>query len=238
MRAVSYDIAKDGQIAAVLTLVKSKFRLGDSITGVVTINSVTSYARIVRVAVHLESHEEIQSDVATLASARSHKMTKRTIASHHESTLDAGQVCFALPIPSGATPEFTTSGVKLVWSVRMSLLTLAAVKPAPAGTGKKSAPAGPYDPPAKTLVARRRYPAPHLVPGTPDGFALYHQSLRGVPSLCGVLPSFTPDDAFHKLLRRTGHGTESKLEIVECSVPLTVLPNSTRFKTGSVRFAA
>lgn len=48
--SVSYDISKDGAVAAVLTLVKSKYRLGDSILGVVNINRVGAVARVVRVS--------------------------------------------------------------------------------------------------------------------------------------------------------------------------------------------
>lgn len=47
---VSYDISKDGQIAAVLTLTKSRYRLGDTILGVVTINKPRAVARVVRVS--------------------------------------------------------------------------------------------------------------------------------------------------------------------------------------------
>lgn len=48
--AVSYDISKDGQIAAVLTLVKAKYRLGDTVAGVVTMNRAGAIARVVRVS--------------------------------------------------------------------------------------------------------------------------------------------------------------------------------------------
>ena len=48
---VSYDISKDGQIAAVLTLTKSRYRLGDTVLGVVTINKARAIARVVRVSV-------------------------------------------------------------------------------------------------------------------------------------------------------------------------------------------
>lgn len=39
-------------------------------------------------------------------------------------TLDSARVGFALAIPSGATPDFATSGVKLQWSVRLSFLVI------------------------------------------------------------------------------------------------------------------
>lgn len=107
---VSFDIAKDGQVAAVLTLVKSKFRVGDSILGVVTINKMDSVARVVRIAASLESYEEIEASLATLTPNRIQRMTKTVHAEHHESTLDTGQASFSLPIPSGATPGFSTSG--------------------------------------------------------------------------------------------------------------------------------
>ena len=36
---VSYDIAKDGQMVAIMTLIKSTFRIGESILGVVSVNA-------------------------------------------------------------------------------------------------------------------------------------------------------------------------------------------------------
>ena len=109
---VSYDISKDGQVAAVLTFVKSKFRLGDTVSGVVTMNRSRSIARVVRIAATLETHEAIEPTLATLPSARSRQMTKRVHAEFHQDTLDAGQVGFQLTIPSGATPDFVTSGMR------------------------------------------------------------------------------------------------------------------------------
>lgn len=72
------------------------------------------------------------------------QLTRRLHAEHHETTLDSGRAGFALAIPSGATPDFATSGgepdlqyapkytmlmkfqriVKLQWSLRVSLLIL------------------------------------------------------------------------------------------------------------------
>lgn len=47
--AVSYDIAKDGEQVAVLTFVKSAYRLGESILGVVDINGPPGRTRVVKV---------------------------------------------------------------------------------------------------------------------------------------------------------------------------------------------
>lgn len=213
---VSYDISKDGRVAAILTLVKSKYRLGDTITGVVTINAAESIARVVRIAAFLESHEEIESTLATLPSGRSQKITKTVHASFHDSTLDAGQACFSLPIPSGATPNFDTSAVRLIWTVRLAFLTSSNVRTSiPDSDGN--------------LINQRTKPLPHLIPGPDDGYAAYHRALRAAPSLAGPFVSATPSE---------DHSVEAKLEVVECAVPLTVLPHSTRFTVGEVGFMA
>lgn len=165
---------------------------------------------------------------------RVQRMTRKVHAEHHSSALDTGQSSFALPIPSGATPDFSTSGgkrsprrareaenptdsrhrvrflfgtVKLQWTVRMSFLTQIAVLPA---TGSSE------DAGAKAA-------APHLVPCTDDGYGLYHSTYRASSNLAGHV-----------------HGTSArtKLEIVECAVPIAVLPNSTSFRAGAISFQA
>lgn len=214
---VSYDISKDGRVAAILTLVKSKYRLGDTITGVVTINAADSIARVVRIAAFLESHEDIESTLATLPSGRSQKITKTVHSSFHDSTLDAGQACFSLPIPSGATPNFDTSAVRLVWTVRLAFLTSSNVRTSTT------------DSDGNITVSERSKPSPHLIPGPDDGYAAYHRALRAAPSLAGPFVGAAPSD---------DQSAEAKLEVVECAVPLTVLPHSTRFTVGEVGFMA
>jgi hypothetical protein len=232
--AVSYDIAKDGQLAAVLTLVKSKYRLGDTVLGVVSTNFPGAVARVVRVAAALETHESIEPTLATLPAARGARMTKVVHAEAHECALDVGQVGFQLPIPSGATPDFVTSAgerraplprvlciadahplalcaVKLHWTVRLSFLTLSTVK--------------------ASATALRVAPPPHLEAVGEDGYEHYHLSLCAVDALSGPASA-----ARHAQLQRQ-EGEEwpqgTKLELVECAVPLAVLPHSTRFQPGA-----
>ncbi|PWO00113.1 Rgp1-domain-containing protein [Tilletiopsis washingtonensis] len=208
---VSYDIAKDGQLAAVLTLVKSKYRLGDTVLGVVSTNFPGAVARVVRVAAALETHESIEPTLATLPAARGARMTKVVHAEAHECALDVGQVGFQLPIPSGATPDFVTSAVKLHWTVRLSFLTLSTVK--------------------ASATALRVAPPPHLEAVGEDGYEHYHLSLCAVDALSGPASA-----ARHAQLQRQ-EGEEwpqgTKLELVECAVPLAVLPHSTRFQPGA-----
>jgi hypothetical protein len=69
----------------------------------------------------------VETSVAAKTAPQIRQLTRRVHAEHHETTLDAGRVGFTLAIPSGATPDFATSAVKLQWSVRLSFL----VKPPP-----------------------------------------------------------------------------------------------------------
>lgn len=167
---VSYDISKDGQIAAVLTLIKSKYRLGDTVHGVVTMNGSQSIARVVRFAATLESHEEIESTLSTLPSTRAQKMTRVIHSESHENTLELGQVGFQLPIPSGATPDFVTSAVKLCWTVRLSFLMLSSVQQ------------------DTSTIATKQKPPSHLIPSVDDGFKTYHCAFRAIPHLAGTIP--------------------------------------------------
>lgn len=48
-RLVSYDVNKDGVKVAVLTFIKSAFRLGETIQGVVELNQRTGRGRVVQV---------------------------------------------------------------------------------------------------------------------------------------------------------------------------------------------
>lgn len=74
--------------------------------------------------------------------------------------------------------------------------------------------------------------APHVEPATDDGYGLYHSSYRAVPHLAGsVNPAILALDA-------SRYDSQAKLEIVECAVPIMVLPNSTSFRAGAVSFKA
>lgn len=126
-----------------------------------------------------------------------------------------------------------SSPVKLHWTVRLSFLTQVAEHTS------KSAP--------------RPLPPPHLHPSSEeDGFSLYHSRYRAIPRLSGPMgslfplsPSSTDDDRNEESkggeeedVLRENFGRDVKLEIVECAVAVTVLPNSTSFKPSPVSFAA
>ncbi|KAI5478593.1 Rgp1 family protein [Pseudohyphozyma bogoriensis] len=128
---VSYDINKDGYLVASLTLVKSAYRLGETVNGSVVINS--SEGRVLRVSARLETHELIETTISTRSAPQVRAATRRLHAEHHETTIDSARIGFALAIPSGATPDFATSGVKLQWSVRLSFLVIPPSPDSPIG---------------------------------------------------------------------------------------------------------
>lgn len=203
--AVSYDIAKDGHVAAVLTLARARYRLGDAVQALVRMNLPGARVRIVRLAASLESHEEIDASLALLPSQRTQKQTRQVYATHHESTLDTRQTSIVLTIPSGATPEFATSGVKLKWTLRVSLLTQTSALQSDQGS---------------VGIA----PVPHWAPES-DAYAAFHTAFQRTPALAGVVQ----DDE-----KRVA----TKLEIVECSVPIGVLPNSSKSRTVPIELYA
>ncbi|GAA97283.1 uncharacterized protein L969DRAFT_42443 [Mixia osmundae IAM 14324] len=119
---VSYEIKKDGYAVAHLTLVKSAYRLGETVLASMRIND--GDARVLKVSARLETYELVETSISVKPAAQVRQFTRRLHAEHHEITLDAGRVTAALSIPSGQTPDFATSGVKLQWSVRFSFLVL------------------------------------------------------------------------------------------------------------------
>lgn len=136
----SYEINKDGYAVATLTLAKTSFRLGETVQAVVVLN--VGGARVLRLACRLETHELIETSVSTKSAGQVRALTRRAHAEHHEVTLDSARIALSLAIPSAATPDFATSGVKLQWSVRLSFLVMPPppAPPAPALTGHTRAP--------------------------------------------------------------------------------------------------
>lgn len=114
--------------------------------------------RLSQVSARLETHELVETTIATMPAPRMRQITRRLHSEHHEMTLDAARVGFALAIPSGATPDFGTSGVKLQWSVRLSFLIIPPSPEAPLG-----GPAAPPHP-RRALFGNRLPPPPSQPP--------------------------------------------------------------------------
>ncbi|KAJ3783365.1 Rgp1-domain-containing protein [Lentinula aff. detonsa] len=107
-KKVSYDVNKDGVKVAVLTFIKSAFRLGETIHGVVELNERQSQARVVQLSAHLETHESLPYPISTTPNTTAAtRQLKRVHVEYHSSfVLSTLRTTFALDIPSDASPAF------------------------------------------------------------------------------------------------------------------------------------
>ncbi|KAG8952574.1 hypothetical protein FRC03_012068 [Tulasnella sp. 419] len=107
-KKMSYDISKDGLNVATLTFVKSAYRLGETVMGVVEMNEPGSRAKVLKVSAILESHETLPRTFG--GSERSSQNTRglrRVHAEHHTSlVINSRRIAFGLDIPSDASPGF------------------------------------------------------------------------------------------------------------------------------------
>ncbi|ESK82104.1 retrograde golgi transport protein rgp1-like protein [Moniliophthora roreri MCA 2997] len=146
-KKVSYDVHKDDVKVAVFTLVKSAFRLGETVLGVVEVNERSSRSRVLQLSAHLETHETLPTTISSLPlNATSKQQLKRVHAEHHTNfVLGSLRTTFSLDIPSDATPAFqvqvalwpwpeTGKAGGLEWKVRLCLLVAIASETADTGT--------------------------------------------------------------------------------------------------------
>ncbi|KAF9352376.1 hypothetical protein BGX34_012180 [Mortierella sp. NVP85] len=122
--AASYDICKNNIPVAKLSLIKTRFKLGETVHGIIsfTTREIPTY----QISVTLETMEAIEADYACRSPAQTAKLTKRVHAEMHESCIDTMRTSFALCIPPTATPEFTTTTLTLKWYIRVEFITGAA----------------------------------------------------------------------------------------------------------------
>lgn len=114
-------------MVASLTLPRTAFRLGDTVEGVINVNipkegSTTEAkyqeSRIIRVAARLESHELVETSIATRTAPQIKAATRRIHSESHHLTLDSGRVPFTLLVPIDSTPDFATSGGMFIKFIR------------------------------------------------------------------------------------------------------------------------
>lgn len=114
--AATFDIAKSGDLVAVLTLPKTTFRLGESILGVVDINHPLSNRhgsgrRVLKMSALLESHETIPTALLPLSPRGGLSPQPRLIKVHAE--YHAGytpfntRMSFEMDVPGDVTPGYT-----------------------------------------------------------------------------------------------------------------------------------
>ncbi|OCF35443.1 hypothetical protein I316_02995 [Kwoniella heveanensis BCC8398] len=129
----SYDIAKEGEIVAVLTLIKTTYRLGETVLGVVTFNEPDTERRVLKFSAFLESHELIPQPL--LPPPGNHQPPLTRLHAEHRSSyvVSSSRLAFSLDIPSDATPAFSLAAGEgdkggLEWKVKLQFVV--AVPPA------------------------------------------------------------------------------------------------------------
>ncbi|KAF9973693.1 hypothetical protein BGZ73_003026 [Actinomortierella ambigua] len=119
--SASFDICKNNVPVAKLSLVKTRFKLGENVVGVVSFQDadITTY----QIAVTLETVEVIDVNYSCRSAQQVAKLTKKVHAELHESCIDTKRTSFSLCIPPTATPEFKTSALTLKWYLRVEFIT-------------------------------------------------------------------------------------------------------------------
>ncbi|KAF8983918.1 hypothetical protein BGZ46_009269 [Entomortierella lignicola] len=125
--AASYDICKNNVPVAKLSLIKTRFKLGETVHGVLSfsVRKIPTY----QISITLETIEAIEPTYACRSAAQTAKLTRRIHAELHESCIDTMRTSFALCIPPTATPEFKTSTLTLKWCIRVEFITGLADQP-------------------------------------------------------------------------------------------------------------
>ena len=115
-----FEITRDGVFVAVVLLGRPAFRLGESISVIIDFQQSAVHCHSL-VAI-LESFEIVDPTIALRSQASIYRATRRIHASRFELTLFAKRVTFNPIAPSYATPNFRTSSVSLVWSLRFEFM--------------------------------------------------------------------------------------------------------------------
>ncbi|WVR05250.1 hypothetical protein IAU60_002262 [Kwoniella sp. DSM 27419] len=242
----SYDIAKDGEIVAVLTLIKTTYRLGESVLGVVTLNEPDADRRVLKFSAFLESHEIIPQPLLPPPGDTQPPLT-RLHAEHRSSyVVSSSRLAFSLDIPSDATPDFRLTAGEgdeggLNWKVRLQFVV--AVPPSAHcrrnGHSRRSE-SGTREKPDANGMGRPQSTNLLPLPRAPNDTD--HTFYAASTTLSPMLPVSAADsdhrsykdDTSHPKGRLTPEGggrkwQEMKTEVVECEVPVKVLAGNTAF---------
>jgi hypothetical protein len=74
------------------------------------------------VNITLESYEEIEQSIALKSQQQIKKITRKIHSEHHEFCLNSQRVAFSLPIPMMATPDFHTTGGKILHYIKLAFI--------------------------------------------------------------------------------------------------------------------
>ncbi|CAG8459151.1 7344_t:CDS:2 [Ambispora gerdemannii] len=121
MRKANYDICKNNERVAQLCLLKTSYRLGDVVNGVISFVNfvIPSY----QVSITLENSELVEPTIANRPQHQISRLTRKIHGEHHEFCLNSRRISFSITIPTTSTPDFATTGVNLQWGLRLEFIT-------------------------------------------------------------------------------------------------------------------
>ncbi|WVF72142.1 hypothetical protein IAT40_006954 [Kwoniella sp. CBS 6097] len=238
----SYDIAKDGEVVAVLTLIKTTYRLGETVLGVVTFNEPDTERRVLKFSAFLESHELIPQPL--LPPPGNHQLPLTRLHAEHRSSyvVSSSRLAFSLDIPSDATPAFSLAAGEgdkggLEWKVKLQFVV--AVPPHHHGNDHRR-----KESVDRSGDERHQHPASNAVSllplprnGNDNDNKFYSASTTLAPLVPVHSGTLFPNGTGYI----GGNGKENthvsgpkrlvemKTELVECEVPVKVLAGNTAF---------
>lgn len=125
-----FNIARSGQPVAVLTLLRPAYRLGEMIVGTIDFTVPPPSAAedpeqspTYSVNLELESAERVDPSLALRSGSSIQRVTRKVHASMRENSLFSRSISFSMAIPANATPSFETTGVSLLWRLRVEFTT-------------------------------------------------------------------------------------------------------------------
>lgn len=237
----SYDIEKNGESVAILTLVKTTYRLGESVLGVVTFNKRQTSFPVLKFSAYLFSHELIPEPLLPPphpSSGATQPPLYKLHAEHHTLyALSAQRLSFSLDIPSDATPAFNLAageGEKggLQWKLKLNFT----VGVPPREWKRKIDESNLKSENDVDTKGTMKCSGVHLLPiqhsRNVDGDNTFYSASTGITPLIPrhrqniSSASGSKSDAKNE---EAVNWYESRTESVECEVPVRVLAGSTAF---------
>lgn len=116
-----FDIRRSQRRVASLILARPAYKLGETVTAVLDFSNAEIPCHHLHVS--LESAETVSSSLALRSASSIHRATRRIHGHYSLSTLYSQRATINLTIPSTASPDFETSGVSCVWTLRLEFIT-------------------------------------------------------------------------------------------------------------------
>ncbi|KAJ2463433.1 Golgi membrane exchange factor (Ric1p-Rgp1p) subunit [Coemansia sp. RSA 2337] len=117
---VSFSLSQDGCTVASIWLPKRTYQLGDLVSGKIDLHACP--INVYQVSIWLESVETVGDQFSSFSQSRTHELTRKIYAEHHEFCRDARTLGFSLASPPAAAASFASSILSNEWLLRIELI--------------------------------------------------------------------------------------------------------------------